>query len=73
MTKRSNEQMRAFGVHLKTLRKAKNISQFELALRINTQQATIYRIENGICQPTLGMLIDIAKAIDVDLKELVDF
>jgi len=70
---KNQKQLKAFGAHLKRLRKAKHISQFDLALRINSHQSTIYRIENGLIQPSLGMLIDIAQAIDVPLKELVDF
>jgi ribosome-binding protein aMBF1 (putative translation factor) len=43
------------------------LSQAELAARLSTQQSAIARIESGHGNPGLNKLLEIAKALEVDL------
>ena len=49
------------------LRLAKGWSQTELARRVNTKQANISRLENGLANPTVGFLRKVGRALGVDL------
>jgi DNA-binding XRE family transcriptional regulator len=63
----------AFGKHLRALRERKGISQETLGLNIGSYQSTIIRIEQGKSNPKLMTLIEIAKALKVSTKDLLDF
>lgn len=49
----------------------KDISQKDLAERVNRTPTTITRICNNDSQPTLKLLREIALALDVDIRELL--
>lgn len=72
-TLRDESVLIAFGKHFKKIRESKNISQEKLALKAGSYQSTIIRIEKGKANPKLSTLIALAKALDIDLKELTDF
>ena len=59
-----------FGLCVKGLREAAGISQEELGMRIGTDQAYVSRIEAGMINPTLETMVEIAKALGVDLVDL---
>lgn len=54
-----------FGDRLAAARKAKNMSQEELAERLCVSRQTIYKWETEITYPDVDKLLDIAKALDV--------
>ncbi len=60
------------GKRIRELRKLSNISQQELAEKINIDQRNLSNIECGISFPS-KTLMTIAKALDVSLIELFDF
>jgi transcriptional regulator with XRE-family HTH domain len=70
---RDTEILKSFGEHLKKLRQEKDISQEKLGNLINVPQSTIGRIERGQSNPNLCLLVAIAKILEVNIKELVDF
>ena len=49
-------------------RKEQNMTQEELARRIGTQKSNISRLESGNYNPSLDMLIKIAKALGKNLN-----
>ncbi len=49
-------------------RKEQNMTQEELARRIGTQRSNISRLESGNYNPSLDMLIKIAKALGKNLN-----
>ena len=53
------------------LRKSKNISQSELATRVDLSQATLSRIEKGDSALTVGQLGEIADVIEVQPFEIL--
>src|SRR5258708_29237911 len=54
---------------IKERRREKNITVQELAVRANVSKGLISQIENSRTIPSLIVLIDIIKALDVDLNE----
>lgn len=55
---------------LKAARALKDLSQDELAKKVNVSRQTINAIENGDYNPTINLCIAICKALDVSLNDL---
>ena len=54
--------------NIKNLRKAKGISQEELAVRLNVVRQTVSKWERGISVPDSGMLISLAEELDTSVS-----
>ncbi len=65
--------LKAFGKHLRTLRKAKGFSQEQLAWKADSELSQISRMERGIINAGLSQLFKIAEALEVHPRELFDF
>ncbi len=65
--------LKTFAKRLKEVRKTKNLSQEELALRTELTLSQIARIETAQINTTLSTVFRIARALDIDLPELFDF
>lgn len=61
------------GARIKELRKAKKLSQEELAELIGIEPRHMSRIEVGKSYPSLDRLERIANALDADLRDFFDF
>ena len=57
--------------NIKSLRKAKGISQEELAVRLNVVRQTISKWENGLSVPDAELLICLAQALDTSVNGLL--
>ena len=57
--------------NIKTLRKAKNLSQEELAVKLNVVRQTISKWEKALSVPDAGMLIKLAEALDTTVNTLL--
>jgi len=55
------------------LRTKKGWSQSDLARACSNDRQAMEKVENGKVDPTIYSLLEIAEALEVDLKELVDF
>jgi len=73
MNFRDKDILLAFAKNLKRLRKQKNFTQEKLAYTSNISLSQIARIETGKINPTLCTMIEIAKTLEIDPKELLDF
>lgn len=62
-----------FGVHIRQLREKKNMSQQDLANDCGMSKRQIGRIERGEINTSLGTIINIANALEVEPKTLLDF
>lgn len=62
-----------FGKHVKDLRTERNLSQSELAFKVNFNRNYIGMIERGERNPSLKSLHRLARALDVTLSQLMDF
>ncbi len=60
------------GTFLKELRKEKNITQEELAVKMGVSRRTVSRWETGSNMPDMDVLIDISDFYEVDLREILD-
>ena len=58
------------GRNVKRLRKALNLSQEDLGLRIDADQAYISRIEAGNLNPTVESLSELSYALEVKIVNL---
>lgn len=69
MTKLSKK----LGQRIKEIRERQNIKQIELAEIIEMEPSNLSKLENGNQLPKEENLEKIAKALNVDIKELFDF
>ncbi|MDD3229278.1 MAG: helix-turn-helix transcriptional regulator [Oscillospiraceae bacterium] len=60
-----------FSENLKGVRKAKGLTQDELAIRLNVVRQTISKWEKGLSVPDAQMLIRIAEIFEVPVSELL--
>ena len=70
---KNTARIRSFGIHLRQLREKAEMSQQSLADTAEIAKITVQRIENAKYSATLDMLITISEALNITLKELVDF
>ncbi len=61
------------GSRIRQLREIKNLSQQDLANDCNIPKRQIGRIERAEVNPTLRTLIKISNALELELKNLLDF
>ena len=61
------------GQRIVELRSQKGWSQSDLARASNKDRQAIEKLENGKVNPTVYSLLEIAKALGIPLKKLVDF
>ena len=57
--------------NLKHFRKAKGLSQEELAIKLHIVRQTVSKWEKGLSVPDSGMLIRFAEALDTSVTELL--
>lgn len=67
------EFRKQLGQHIQALRKAREITQEELAARVNLDRVSIGYIEQGIRTPKLRTLLLITEALECSLLELLSF
>ena len=60
------------GDNIRNLRKAKGLSQDELAAKLNVVRQTVSKWENGLSVPDSEMLITIAEELDTTVSILLD-
>ena len=61
------------GQRIVELRSQKGWSQSDLARACDKDRQALEKLENGKVNPTIYSLLEIAKALEVSLKDLVDF
>ena len=57
--------------NIKNLRKAKGLSQEELAIKLNVVRQTVSKWEKGLSVPDSSMLISLAKELDTSVSILL--
>lgn len=65
-----NNRLKTLGLNIKAERIRKEISQEKLAELVDTSRTTISYIETARQNPTILKIIDIAKALNVDINVL---
>ena len=62
-----------FGETLKSIRKEKKMNQITLAVKCGMDNSQISKLERGIWDIQLSTIVILAKALQVEPKELLDF
>lgn len=66
------EFQKKLGKRIKTMREDKGISQQELASLCDFEKSNMSRIEAGRTNPTIGTLLKISNALNINVTILVD-
>ena len=66
------EILKAFGARVKSMRKAKAITQANLAESIGKTRYAIQRLEAGNVDPSYHYVCELAKELDIPLEVLID-
>lgn len=68
----TNEELfQKVGSNIVRLRESKGLRQIDLAIKIDMEASSLRRIEKGRTNPTLGMLLKIANALEVSIITLI--
>lgn len=73
MVKQQNNEFKKFGIKIRKHRLSQTISQEQLAFESGLTREYINKIENGKVNISLKNIISISKALDIPLKDLLDF
>lgn len=69
----TDERRKRLGERIKALREQQELSQRKLALMIGSNQTHIWQIENGTVNVGLDILCRLADALEVNVRDLIDF
>ena len=61
-----------FGINVGRVRAAKNLSAYELSLRIGKDPSYIHKLENGKINPSLKTILLIWEILEVNITELFE-
>ncbi|HEY4288288.1 MAG TPA: helix-turn-helix transcriptional regulator [Puia sp.] len=70
-SKREAQVIKNFGKNLEKIRKEKNLSLRDLAHLADVDHSSIQRIEKGVSNPKLTMIITLAEALEIPLADLL--
>lgn len=62
-----------FICNVKKYRQLKDMTQEELAKKVNVRRETIMRLESAKYNPSLKLAMDIAKVLEVNIESLFEF
>ena len=69
----SESETRSLGYRIRQLREDKNVSQRQLALMTGTSRSYLWKLEGGKADVGIDVLCRIARALDVKVRDLIDF
>ena len=64
-------EAKKLGQNLKRIRKGKGISQGDIVRKLGMPKSFVSNIENGKTNPTLATIAKLAKALNVNIEELI--
>lgn len=67
------EEYKKLGLNIAYYRKARGLSQMQLADRIDISRTHMSRIENNDCAVSLDVIFRIAKALEIPVSRLFEF
>lgn len=62
-----------FGLHLKKLRESRGLSLRDLSAKCDLDSSKISKMENGKTNLQLSSIFELAKGLEIEPKELIDF
>lgn len=66
-----DERNKIFARNLKAERYRKGITQTQLAEYVDVSESTISLLERGVQTPSIFLVYDIAKVLEIDINELL--
>lgn len=69
----NEREKRSLGSHIREARVRKGVSQRQLALITGTSRSYLWRIETGTADVGIDVLCRIARALDVEVADFIDF
>lgn len=63
--------LKMFGENLRTLREAKDLTQMDVAISLNSTPGYISRLENGHTEPGITVLYTLSEALDCKPSDLL--
>lgn len=73
MEKQQLDNYKQLGLNVAYYRKAKGLSQIELAEKINISRTHMSRIETADCAVSLDVIFNICNALEIKPNKLFDF
>ncbi len=73
MQRREIENYRRLGLNISFYRKARGLSQSQLAEAVNISRTHMSRVETADCAVSLDVVFDICRVLEIAPKELFDF
>ena len=73
MQEQNKKQYQRLGLNIAFFRKAKGLSQNELAEQINISRTHMSRIETAECAVSLDVIFDICRVLNISEKDIFDF
>jgi transcriptional regulator with XRE-family HTH domain len=70
---KDDKYLKILGEQIRILRKSRNMTQLDLAVRMNNFSEQIGRIERGKVNVSVCMLKKISDALEITMSELFDF
>ena len=66
-----NQRNKMLASNIRAERNRKGYTQFQLAEKINVSESSISLIERGLQTPSIFVVLDIAKVLEVNINELL--
>ena len=66
-----NQRNKMLASNIRAERNRKGYTQFQLAEKINVSESSISLIERGLQTPSIFVVFDIAKVLEVNINELL--
>lgn len=73
MNEEKSELLKKIGENIVYYRNKKGLKQIDLAIATNMEDSALRRIEKGRTNPTVLNLYRICTALNIELKDLLDF
>jgi len=70
---RNEKILKRFGKHLEEIRMKKGLSLRKLADIADVDFSQIHRIEKGLSNPSLTMLLTLTEALEITVEQLMEF
>lgn len=69
--KTTNKRNKTLGFNIKVERLRKRLTQFTLAELVNVSESTISLVERGLQTPSVFLVYDIARVLNIDINILL--
>ena len=73
MQEQNKNEYKLLGLNIAYYRKARGLSQNELAEKVNISRTHMSRIETAECAVSLDVVFDICRTLNISTKDIFDF